>query len=197
MGASSLVKSGIFESSTRMDKRTPNGTLFFWTVIFLWLAIGREWVCHIAWFVLYLSSDECHFVHQKCWMIMQCRRVARRGCSRRRVEERAKIVWINLLESAEVALVTHQSNVPDLWWVNGWRKGLLETLLRLSCEWDVFREKRLQIESLRKWVRFTVFESRVILLSRRLWIFCSDVMYQVWVGHNVIMTEVWHSHPQL
>ncbi len=166
MGASSSVKSGIFESSTQMDKRTSNGSLFFWTVIFLQLAIGREWVCHIAWFVLYLSVDECHFVHQKCWTIMQCRRVARRGCSRR-VEERAKIVWINLLESAEVALVTCQSNVPDLRWVKGWRKGLLETLLRLSCEWDVFREKRLQIESLRKWVRFTVFESRVILLALR------------------------------
>jgi hypothetical protein len=72
------------------------------------------------------------------------------------VEEWAKILWINLLESAEVALVTCQSNVPDLRRVNGWRRGLLETLLRLSCEWDVSREKRLQIESLRKWVRFTL-----------------------------------------
>jgi hypothetical protein len=57
------------------------------------------------------------------------------------VEEWAKIMWFNLLESAEVALVTHQSNVPDLWQVNGQRRGLLETLLRLSCEWDVFCEK--------------------------------------------------------
>jgi hypothetical protein len=57
------------------------------------------------------------------------------------IEERAKILWISLLESAEVAFVTRQSNVPDLRWVNGWRRGLLETLLRLSCEWDVFREK--------------------------------------------------------
>jgi hypothetical protein len=47
----------------------------------------------------------------------------------------------NLLESAEVALMTCQSNVPDLRQVKGWRRGLLETLLRLSCEWDVFREK--------------------------------------------------------
>jgi hypothetical protein len=61
-------------------------------------------------------------------------------------------VWINLLESAEVALMTHQSSVPDLLWVNGWRRGLLETRLRLSCEGDVFCEKKLQIESLWKWV---------------------------------------------
>jgi hypothetical protein len=44
--------------------------------------------------------------------------------------------------------VTRQSNVPDLRRVNGQRRGLLETLLRLSCEGDVFSEKGLQIESL-------------------------------------------------
>jgi hypothetical protein len=46
--------------------------------------------------------------------------------------------------------MTHQSNVPDLWQVNGRRRGLLETLLRLSCEGDVLCEKRSQIQSLQK-----------------------------------------------
>jgi hypothetical protein len=101
----------------------------------------------------------------------------------RDVEEWAKIVWINLLESAEVAFVTRQSNVPDLRWVTRWRRGLLETLLRLSCEWDVFREKRLQIESLRGSAGFGYF----VVMS----------CIEVWVGYNVIMTEVWHSRPQL
>jgi hypothetical protein len=111
----------------------------------------------------------------------------------RDVEEWAKIVWINLLESAEVAFVTCQSNVPDLWQVNGWRRGLLETLLRLSCEWEVFREKWLQIKSLRKWVRFTLFESQVILLARRALDILLRSCIEVWVGHNVIKTDVWQN----
>jgi hypothetical protein len=87
-------------------------------------------------------------------------------------------VWISLLESAEVAFVTRQSNVPDLRWVNVWRRGLLETLLRLSCEWDVFREERLQIESLRGSAGFGYF----VVTS----------CIEVWVSYNVIMTEVRH-----
>jgi hypothetical protein len=85
----------------------------------------------------------------------------------RDVEEWAKIVWINLLESAEVAFVTRQSNVPDLRWVTRWRRGLLETLLRLSCEWDVFREKRLQIESLRGSAGFGYF---VVMSCIEVWV---------------------------
>jgi hypothetical protein len=77
-----------------------------------------------------------------------------------------------------VALVTHQSNVPDLLQVNGWRRELLETLLRLSCEGILFCEKRLQIESLWEWVWLTVFESRDNFVSSVGfgYLFCCDVM---------------------
>ncbi len=72
-------------------------------------------------------------------------------------------MWINLLKSADVAHVTCQSNVPDLWQVNGWRRWVLETLLRLSCEWDVFSWKMCKLK---------VFKS------------LGAVLYWVWVGHN-------------
>jgi hypothetical protein len=92
--------------------------------------------------------------------------------------------------SAEVALVTHQSNVPDLWQVSGWRRGLLETLLRLSCEWDVFPEKRL----LQKWVWLAILihESR----SANFGYFVVMSCIKVWVGHSITMTEVQHLCPQ-
>jgi hypothetical protein len=109
----------------------------------------------------------------KGWMIMQCRRV----------EEWAKIEWISLLESGEVVLVISQYNVPDLQHVNGWRRGLLETLLRLSFEWDVFCKKRLQMESLWGSVGF----GYLVVMS----------CIEIWVDHKVIMTEVQHSRPQL
>jgi hypothetical protein len=117
----------------------------------------------------------------KGWMIMQHRRVEEAA-----VEEWAKIVWINLLESAEVALVTRQSNVPDLPQVNRWRRGLLETLLRLSCEWDMFREKRLQIKSLQGSAGFGYF----VVMS----------CIKVWVGHShllcscLIILWLWYNH---
>jgi hypothetical protein len=46
-------------------------------------------------------------------------------------------------------------------------------------------------KSLRKWVRLPVLESRVILLARR----ALDILF--WCYHNVIMTDVQRSHPQL
>jgi hypothetical protein len=92
-------------------------------------------------------------------------------------------VWVNLLESAEVARVTRQSNVPDLWQMNGWRRGLLETLLRLSCEWDGF---------LWKVCKSKVFECLGCNFFKS-WVMWHllDVLYWVWVGKRVIMTKVW------
>jgi hypothetical protein len=82
-------------------------------------------------------------------------------------------VWIKLLESAEVACVTRQSNVPDLRPVNGWRRGLLETLLRLSCEWDVF---------LWKVCKSKVFENESCLVA--IWILVMVIL--IFVGCLVL-----------
>jgi hypothetical protein len=111
----------------------------------------------------------------------------------RDVEEWAKIVWINLLESAEVAFVTHQSNVPDLRWVNGWRRGLLETLLwgchvnemcfvKKGCKSKVFEVSQVYT--------FWITSHIVSLAGFGYFVVMSCI--EVWVCNNVIKTEVRH-----
>jgi hypothetical protein len=128
----------------------------------------------------------------KGWTIMQCRRVEEAA-----VEFWAKIVWISLLESAEVALVTRQYNVPDLWQVNRWRskrtlRDSSEVLMWMRC---VLWKKIANSKSSKVSQAYSFWITSHFVSSAGSGYFVVMSCTGVWVCHNVIMTEVWHTRP--
>jgi hypothetical protein len=98
-------------------------------------------------------------------------------------------VWISLLGSAEVAFMTCQSNVPDLRWVNGWRRGLM--WMRCVSWKKVANRKSSKVSQV---YTFWIISHIISLAGFGHFVVMSCI--EVWVCHNVIKTEVRQMHVQ-